>query len=364
MKKMKLLQGMILGGFLFLGLFFLPSIGAKAASVTMDGVRYWLIDWDSEAKGHAELDPDSDLSEVYIRNEVEFLGKSYPVDSFWWDEDDFMVDSDDSFGKGWGQADLKETNTAHESLRKITFAPGITVQGRAISFKKLEEVVFEGEVSYMDEVSYFNCPKLKTIVLPSSCGEPVYRSEFGIDIKRCPSVQIVADESNLYFRVIDNDVYSKDGTILYNVTSSAQKYKVKDFVRHIGDYAFNGNNTIRSVTMPNSVQTVGRYAFGEMKKLSSIRLSKSLRKLEEGVFLGSKKLKKLTLPKNIKRFDGDFGWKKNKFEKIVIRTKNIKKGFFYDLSKKCTVYVRNKKVKKQLRKFEFGGKIVVKKKKG
>lgn len=82
------------------------------------------------------------------------------------------------------------------------------------------------------------------------------------------------------------------------------------------------------MTMPNSVQTVGRYAFGEMKKLSSIRLSKSLRKLEEGVFLGSKKLKKLTLPKNIKRFDGDFGWKKNKFEKIVIRTKNIKKDSF------------------------------------
>ena len=215
----------------------------------------------------------------------------------------------------------------------------------------------------MDEVSYFNCPKLKTIVLPSSYGEPVYRSEFGIDIKRCPSVQIVADESNPHFQVIDNDVYSKDGTILYNVTSSAKTYKVKDFVRHIGEYAFNGNNTIRSVTMPNSVQTVGRYAFGEMKKLSSIRLSKSLQKLEEGVFLGSKKLKKLTLPKNIKRFDGNFGWKENKFEKLVIRTKNIKKGSFYDLSKKCTVYVRNKKVKRQLRKFDFDGKIVVKKKK-
>lgn len=44
-----------------------------------------------------------------------------------------------------------------------------------------------------------------------------------------------------------------DGTILYNVTSSVQNYKVKDFVCHIGDYAFNGNNTIRSVTMPDSV---------------------------------------------------------------------------------------------------------------
>ena len=72
-----------------------------------------------------------------------------------------MIDSDDSFGEGWNQADLDETNPAHESLRKITFAPDITVQGRAISFKQLEEVVFEGKVSYTDGVYYFNCPKLK-----------------------------------------------------------------------------------------------------------------------------------------------------------------------------------------------------------
>ena len=39
-----------------------------------------------------------------------------------------MIDSDDSFGEGWNQADLDETNPAHESLRKITFAPDITVQ--------------------------------------------------------------------------------------------------------------------------------------------------------------------------------------------------------------------------------------------
>lgn len=38
-------------------------------------------------------------------------------------------------------------------------------------FKQLEEVVFEGKVSYTDGVYYFNCPKLKTITLPSSYWE-------------------------------------------------------------------------------------------------------------------------------------------------------------------------------------------------
>ena len=73
------------------------------------------------------------------------------------------------------------------------------------------------------------------------------------------------------------------------------------------------------------------------------------------------KLKKLDVPKNIKRFDNSFCWEKNKLRKIIIRTKNIKKGDFSYFSEKCTAYVRSKKVKKQLRKFKFKGKIVVKK---
>lgn len=332
----------------------------QGGSVTIDGIRYLLMDLSSGSMGRAELDPDSTLSEVYIRNEVEYLGEYYPVNEFWWDEEDFMIDSDDSFGEGWNQADLDETNPAHESLRKITFAPDITVQGRAISFKQLEEVVFEGKVSYTDGVYYFNCPKLKTITLPSSYWEPDL-GEYAIDVKRCPSVRIVAEESNPHFQVIDNDVYSKDGKTLCNVTGSAKEYRIKDSVENIGEYAFNSNDTIRSVTMPDSVKNIGRYAFANMEKLSSVRLSKSLKKLEESIFFNCKKLKKLDVPKNIKRFDNSFCWEKNKLRKIIIRTKNIKKGDFSYFSEKCTAYVRSKKVKKQLRKFKFKGKIVVKK---
>lgn len=113
--------------------------------------------------------------------------------------------------------------------------------------------------------------------------------------------------------------------------------------------------------MPDSVKCIGRYAFANMEKLSSVRLSKSLKKLEDGMFFNCKKLKKLDVPKNIKRFDNSFCWEKNKLRKIIIRTKNIKKGDFSYFSEKCTAYVRSKKVKKQLRKFKFKGKIVVKK---
>ena len=101
---------------------------------TIDGVRYLLMDLSSGSMGRAELDPDSTLSEVYIRNEVEYLGEYYPVNEFWWDEEDFMIDSDDSFGEGWNQADLDETNPAHESLRKITFAPGYHGAGQSHQF--------------------------------------------------------------------------------------------------------------------------------------------------------------------------------------------------------------------------------------
>lgn len=92
MKKVKVFHSMIFGGILLAGMLLLPSAPVKAAgqggSVTIDGVRYLLMDLSSGSMGRAELDPDSTLSEVYIRNEVEYLGEYYPVNEFWWDEHD------------------------------------------------------------------------------------------------------------------------------------------------------------------------------------------------------------------------------------------------------------------------------------
>lgn len=362
MKKNKtFFYGMLLGGVLFTALFFLVPGETKAAgeggSVTIDGVEYSLSAIDSGWMGRATLDSDSNYKEVYVRNEVEFNGEYYPVGTFNWEDEEFY--DYDTSTVGWNTVYRDDTNPIHDALRKITFAPDITVEGRAINFKQLEEVSFEGKISYTDGVYYYNCPKLKTVTLPSSYWEPIF-GMYRIDIKKCPSVTIMAEESNPYYRVIDNDVYSKDGKTLYNVTNNTKKYRVRDGVIRIEEYAFNGNDQIRSVTMPDSVTYIGSYAFATMDNLSSVQFSKSLKTLKFGIFFNSNKIKKLNVPKKVKKFETDYGYD-NSIRKIIIHTKKIKKGEFISLSRKCKAYVKNEKVKKQLRKNGFKGTVIVKK---
>lgn len=362
MKKNKtFFCGMLLGGVLFTALFFLIPGETKAAgeggSVTIDGVNYSLSAIDSGWMGKATLDSDSNYKEVYVRNEVEFKGEYYPVDTFNWEDEEFY--DYDMPTCGWDTVYRDDTNPIHDSLQKITFAPDITVEGKAINFKKLKEVSFEGKISYTDGVYYYNCPKLETLMLPSSYWEPIF-GMYRIDVKKCPSVTIMAEESNPYYRVIDNDVYSKDGKTLYNVTNNTKKYRVRDGVTRIEEGAFNGNDQTRSVVMSDSVTYIGDYAFGTMDNLSSVKLGKSLKSLNFEAFFNSNKVKKLDVPKNVKKFETGY-CDDNSIKKIIIRTKKIKKGDFRSLSRKCKAYVRNKKVKKQLRNNGFKGTVIVKK---
>ena len=175
-------------------------------------------------------------------------------------------------------------------------------------------------------------------------------------------MQITVDEANPHFRVIDNDIYSKDGKELYNVTTDVENYRVRDGVTKIRAYALNGSHQIRKVYIPDSVKKIGENALGCMDNLRSVRMSRSVKKLDKGVFKCSRKLKKLDLPQKMREFAGQFGGTYyNKFKKITIRAKSIKDGQFGSLSPKCKVYVRSSKVKNQLRKFGFEGTVIVKK---
>lgn len=329
-------------------------------TVTIDGVVYTLGDLSRGTYGEARLEESSTREEVYIRNEVEYEGEYYPIATFSWDDDAFVY-RERGFADGWEDIDMERYVPVHHTLRKVTVAPDVDVVGRAINYMNLEEVSFEGKISYPFGIFYYNCPSLKNIHIPADYSLPEHENAY-IDIKRCPSVQITVDEANPHFRVIDNDIYSKDGKELYNVTTDVENYRVRDGVTKIRAYALNGSHQIRKVYIPDSVKKIGENALGCMDNLRSVRMSRSVKKLDKGVFKCSRKLKKLDLPQKMREFAGQFGGTYyNKFKKITIRAKSIKDGQFGSLSPKCNVYVRSSKVKNQLRKFGFEGTVIVKK---
>lgn len=364
MKKVKkYLASIVFGIFAAAVIFSVSPRQTKAAedemTVTLDGVVYTLENLDSGNFGTARLDEISMQTEVYVRNEVEYQGDYYPISTFEWDDEEF-VSRERGYSHGWEDVDMNKYIPIHHTLRKIIIAPDVDVVGRAVNFHNLEEVSFEGNILYPYGIYYYNCPKLKYVRIPSYFRGSSDKKN-SIDIKRCPSVNITVDKQNPYYQVVDNDVYSKDGKILYNVTNNVKNYRVRKGVARIEEYAMNGNNQIKSVYIPNSVKNIGEYAMGCMENLRSVRMSKSVKKLSRGVFQCSRKLKKLDLPQKMRTFVGQFGGTYyNKLKKITIRAKSLKKSNFSSLSSGCKVYVYNNKVKNQLRRYGFKGTIIIK----
>ena len=73
----------------------------------------------------------------------------------------------------------------------------------------------------------------------------------------------------------------------------------------IGDSAFSGNGTVKSVKLPEGVTGIGEFAFSDCKALSDVRLPESLTKIGKTAFAGCNSLKSLTVPAGVTEI-GDF----------------------------------------------------------
>lgn len=146
---------------------------------------------------------------------------------------------------------------------------------------------------------YYNFPNLKTVNIPASlwgfnCND---NSEFLNAVCRIPKMENVnINAANPSLTSVDGVVMSKTlDTLLCAPACIAPQHAIPITTKYIRHDAFNGNCTIKSLTIPSSVIEIGNSAFSS-SALETVVIPSSVNKLGEYTFSSCKALKNVTLP--------------------------------------------------------------------
>lgn len=72
-------------------------------------------------------------------------------------------------------------------------------------------------------------------------------------------------------------------------------------IKYIGNYAFKGCVSLKTISIPNSVITVEEYAFDGCKSLQTVSLPSSLTEIEDNTFADCALLQNITIPGSVRR---------------------------------------------------------------
>jgi len=155
-----------------------------------------------------------------------------------------------------------------------------------------------------------DCTSLQTILLPDSWrfyDEDIEEtSAYILQFEGCTQLkEIRFHDTNSRYKVIDNIVYSKDGStiVYYPLSLKESEYEISDDVTKIGAFAFYHNEDLEHIFIPANVKDIGRYAFSLCSKLENVVIPESIVELGRGVFSNCKNLNAVVIPPSVKKID-------------------------------------------------------------
>ena len=312
-------------------------------------------------------------TELYITRKEKYQNKKYKVESYWWRDPapdrakymDWKPVNDDMI---WKQNIFipDKARSYQACLKKITIAKGVEVWGEAYGYEQLRQVILE-DPNDLKQALFNNCPKLKRLHIPAGM-----RNEYAYDIKNCPSLKVTVDKKNKRLKMVGNDITSKNGRVLLNVTAGKKNYKVPKGIVGMREASLWGNTAIEKIHLGNASVS----GICGLPNLKSIKVNKKKNDNANKYFYWNSiaycpSLRRIEIPETVRYvYTYDFVLSTNRndpacfspIKHVYLYSTNLKGGGdLEDIPADTTFHVRNKKVSKKLRKFGFRGKIVIEK---
>ena len=93
--------------------------------------------------------------------------------------------------------------------------------------------------------------------------------------------------------------FNDDDLVSNSYNNGRVVLKFRDIVTSIGDYAFKGCSSLKSITIPDSVTSIGYSAFEGCSSLTSITIPNSVTSIGWYAFAGCSRLKSITIPNSV-----------------------------------------------------------------
>ena len=180
------------------------------------------------------------------------------------------------------------------SLRSLVLSQAVTSIGDGAfeDCSSLSRLVIPDSVTSIGDGVFSGCCSLESLVIPSSV----------VNLKGNPFCKWDGELKSLspYF-IYDNKIlFDKDkSTIISFRDKDTSSYVIPDGVTCIGDGAFGGCYSLRSLVLPDGVTRIGDSAFDDCSSLSSLVIPDSVTSIGDDAFWFCSSLRNLVIPDSV-----------------------------------------------------------------
>ncbi len=184
-------------------------------------------------------------------------------------------------------------------LTRVNIGEGVEKikPGAFYECKSLAKLTLPQSLQEIERYAFSDCEYITQVHIPN--GTVLKEGVFsGCD--RLTKLEV--STNNERYTLIDGNLYSKDGTVLfqYLASNTQTEFTVPDSVTEIDAYAFCDAKNLQAVYMGNNVTKLGYRAFERCSGLTEVALSENLESIETSTFYNCRKLESIVIPDSVK----------------------------------------------------------------